>query len=447
MTKIQKSSEYIEQQRKNYAIYVIQNRALVSICDGLKTGARRVLWVARKGDKEKTATLAGATMPIHPHKEPSGVINTLSAPYGNNVTLFDGYGAFGTLLAPNSYGQPRYTSVKVSNFTKDVVFADIELVEMIDNYDQSSKEPKNFLPLIPLSLLNPSDGIAVGFASTILPRSLSDIIKSQIAYLSGKTVSNVMPEFYPFDSKAYERGKDGRWHFKVDIKRLNSFEVEITKMPYGSSYTKIVNTLNKLLDSGTIRDYEDGSSDDISIIVKFPRGHLDKKTDTQLQTMLNLSSKVSENLNMLDFNGIKVLINLEYPKIIEKFTKWRLKYYKIRYKRLLKMQEITSQKYKDILLAIKENTGKIAPTLPNRVALKIFLKDIGVVNIDYIADLPIYRFTVEERDKVEKLLDSSLKIEKEMTEIINSPDRLKGIYINELKNIQTNFKKGKYNGI
>ena len=447
MTKTQKSSDYIEQQRKNYALYVIQNRALVSICDGLKTGGRRVLWMARKGDKEKTATLAGATMPIHPHQEPSGAINTLTAPYGNNIPLFDGYGAFGTLLAPTSYGHARYTSVKLSQFTKDVVLADIELIEMIDNYDQTRHEPKNFLPLIPLTLLNPSEGIAVGFASTILPRSLSDIIKSQITFLNGKAVKDVMPEFYPFDSKAYSQDKNGKWLFQVSVNRINSFEVKITHLPYNTGYAKLITRLDKLLEAGTIKDYEDSSSDEICVVVKFPRGYLATKTDLQIQTLLELTTKVSENFNVLDFAGLKVLVGVGYVKTIEKFTKWRLRYYKQRYKRLLKLQEATSQKYRDIILAIKNDIGKRASTLSNRATLKMFIKDIGVVNVDYIADLPIYRFTVEERDKVKQLLDSSMKIEKEMSDIISSPDKLKDIYINELKTIQSNFKKGKYSTI
>ena len=441
------SSEYIEEQRKNYAIYVIQNRALVSLCDGLKVGARRVIWMAKSGDKVKTATLAGATMPIHPHKEPSGVINTLSAPYGNNIPLFTGYGAFGTLLDPQSYGQPRYTSVKISQFSKDVILADIELVEMVDNYDQTTKEPKHFLPLIPLTLLNPTDGIAVGFASTILPRSLVDIIKSQIDFLNGKSVKEAMPEFYPFKSKALKLGNDGRWLFETPIERLNSFEVKISNIPYGSSYTKVMTNLNKLLEQGVIKDYVDDSSDEIVITVKFPRGYLATVTDTKLQTMLGLVSKVKENLTILDFNGTQVLETVPYITIIEKFTKWRLRFYKKRYQRLLKLVEADSQRYRDILLAIENDVGKLAPTFPDRAALKEFLKIIMIVGVDYIADLPIYRFTVKEREKVEQLLESSLKIEKEMTEIINTPDKQKDIYINELRGVLNNFKKGKYSPV
>ena len=82
------SSQYINNQRREYSLYVMQMRAIPAATDGLKAGGRRTLWVARNGEKWKSANLAGATMPIHPHDSPEGAINTLAAPYGNNIPLF-----------------------------------------------------------------------------------------------------------------------------------------------------------------------------------------------------------------------------------------------------------------------------------------------------------------------------------------------------------------------
>jgi len=160
-------------------MYVMQFRSIPCVTDGLKAGGRRVLWTARDGHKYKSATLAGATMPIHPHASPESAIDTLAAPYGNNIPMFSGDGAFGTLINPTAYGASRYTSVKVSKFTQDVVFRDIEVVPMKENYDGTLEEPVHFLPLVPVALINPSDGIAIGFATNILPRALNDIILGQ----------------------------------------------------------------------------------------------------------------------------------------------------------------------------------------------------------------------------------------------------------------------------
>ena len=161
------SSLYIEKERKDYSLYVMQSRAIPAVTDGLKAAGRRTLWIARNVGKTKTATLAGATLPIHPHATPESAINTLAAPYGNNIPLFKGYGAFGTMLDPTAYGAARYTSVATSKFTDDVMFKDIEIIPMMPNYDDTLEEPVRFLPLVPVALLNPAEGIAVGFATNI----------------------------------------------------------------------------------------------------------------------------------------------------------------------------------------------------------------------------------------------------------------------------------------
>jgi len=95
-----KSSEYIDNERKSYSLYLISDRAIPHIADGLKSSIRRILWMARDGKKVKSSALAGACASIHPHAAPEGPINTIAAPYGNNIPLLKGYGAFGTLLKP-----------------------------------------------------------------------------------------------------------------------------------------------------------------------------------------------------------------------------------------------------------------------------------------------------------------------------------------------------------
>ncbi|PJF38261.1 MAG: hypothetical protein CUN55_17910, partial [Phototrophicales bacterium] len=153
MSKRESGSKYIEELYYDYSYYVLHNRAIPHAKDGLKSATRRVLWMARDGKKYKTATLAGSTMDIHPHAAPEGAINTAAAPYANNVPLFDAYGSMGTLLNPTAYGAARYTSVAVSNFTKDVIFRDIDILEQQETYDGTKMEPVTFYPLLPIALI------------------------------------------------------------------------------------------------------------------------------------------------------------------------------------------------------------------------------------------------------------------------------------------------------
>lgn len=435
------NSSYVNEQRREYSLYVLQMRAIPAIADGLKAAQRRVLWIARDGKKYKSATLAGATMPIHPHAQPEGAINTLAAPYGNNIPLLHGDGAFGTLLNPTAYGASRYTSVKVSDFTKDVVFADIELVPMQDNYDGTLEEPVHFLPLIPVALLNPSEGIAVGFASNILPRALEDIIEDQIKHLQGKKFQEKFPAFYP-TSSIVEHVDGNKWEFFGEAEQVNATTLRITQLPYGASHEKFVDHLMKLEEKGSIVDFEDNSKDKYDIVVKFKRGALTSNLD-KVFSMLKLSATANENMNLLDFDGERVIAS-DYVQVVQDFTDWRLSWYKKRYERLAKLLEIDIQKYLDVLLAIQKNVAGLAKKTQSRAELKSLLEEFGIVHIDYIADLPVYRFTEQEKMKTEAKLADAKDLMKHYKMLLSKSAERSKIYVTELREILRKYNKGYY---
>lgn len=442
-----KSSEYINEQRREYSLYVLTSRAIPAVSDGLKAAARRVLWVARDGKKYKSATLAGATLPIHPHAPPESTINTLAAPQGNNIPLFHGVGAFGTHLNPTAYGASRYTSIVISQFTKDVIFRDIEIIPMKENYDSTQMEPVHFLPLVPVVLLNPTEGIAVGFATTILPRELNDILSAQIRYLQKKKIEDVLPSFSPTDNVAieWEEDKNGkiRWTFEGNYSKVNSTTLNVSKLPYGSSHSKYIDFLMKLEENDVISDFIDSSKNKIDIEIKFKRGVIEGTKRAKMKKLLNLINSVTENMNVLNFDGERVW-SATFVDIVKGFCDWRLGYYVHRFERLSKLLNDDIQKYKDILVAIKQNVGGMAKKIQSRSELKLFIEEIKIVNIDYIADLPIYRFTEEEKNKIEKKLADANSLLNEYKQLLNSePDRRK-LYIKELKEIQRNHEKGNY---
>lgn len=437
------ASKYIEEQRREYSLYVMQNRAIPSVCDGLKAAGRRVLWTGKSGEKFKTATLAGATMPIHPHGEASGSINTLAAPYGNNIPLFKGYGAFGTMLDPTAYGAARYTSVATSKFTDDVMFRDIEIIPMMPNYDDTLEEPVHFLPLVPVALLNPSEGIAVGFATNILPRALDDIISIQVAHLQGKKTTNkLLPTFTPLGNVA--SSMEGRVaYFDGEYEDINATTVRITNLPYGQSHDKVVAKLDTLCETGTVVDYTDRSKDKINIEVKFKKGVLSKMARADVLKTLALTVKHNENLNVLDFTGRGVW-SADPIDLIKKFTDWRLTWYVKRYERLRDLLKIDLQRYYDIRCAIKNNIGGMAKKIQSRSELKDVLDELGIVYIDYIADLPVYRFTEEEYQKNEDRIAEAEAQMKQYEDLLASPQKRVAVYVKELNEILNKYTKGQY---
>lgn len=446
--KTPESSNYINEQRRSYSLYVMRNRAIPSITDGQKAGGRRVLWTARDGKKYKSATLAGATMPIHPHASPEGAINTLAAQYGNNIPLFKGDSAFGTLLAPTEYSASRYTSVTASAFTQDVVYRDIEIVPMVENYDGTLEEPLHFLPLIPLALLNPAEGIAIGFATNILPRGLDDLIIAQISHLKGaKSISNPMPKFYPIESDSHaseENGKGVTYYFKGEIKIKDTSTAYITKLPFGQTHEKVIAKLDALVETGVLIDYTDGSKDMISIELKFKRGYLKDIDEDALMQQVGISVRHNENLNVLNFTGDKI-INPTPVELIRQFTDWRLTWYVNRFTRLRDLLQIDIQRYLDVQTAIKNNIGSVARKTKSRGELKEILEEIGVVYTDYIADLPVYRFTEEEARKNEEKIKAAQDQLGVYNDLLSDEGKRKKVYINELQEVLTKFNKGSYN--
>lgn len=451
------SSQYINDERKTYSMYVLQQRAIPHAADGLKAAARRVLWTARDGKKYKSATLAGATMPIHPHASPESTINTIAAPYGNNIPLLKGEGAFGTLLKPTAYAATRYTSVSVSEFTKDVMFRDIEIIPLVENYDGTILEPKHFLPLIPIVLLNPQEGIAVGFASNILPRTLDTIIGSQLSWLRNKVKyasygrllpHNQYPAFTPTNNFCHDSYEDKngtmRWVFTGEFKKLNATTIRVTNLPYGIVHTKFINKLEKLEEVGIIQEIVDNSKNVYNIEIRFKKGILRGKSDDAIMEFVGLINNTTENMNVVDFDGQKILAT-SYSHMIAQFSDWRLEWYKARYQRLADLLNLDIQRYKDILTAIKKKVGGVAGKIQNRAELKEFLKAIEIVHVDFIADLSIYRFTEEEKKKTEQKLKDALVLLKEYKGLIRSESKRRDVYIEELKQIRQNYKKGKYN--
>lgn len=434
------SSDYVNKEAYDYALYTVLSRGIPCMADGLNPAGRRSLWTARDGQMWKTENLGGATMPIHPHANPSDVISNLAAPYMNNVCVFEPHGNFGTLIQPKEHGAPRYTKVKASAFTKDVVFRDIEIVPMVPNYDGELMEPLHFLPLVPMVLVNPAQKIATGYATNILPRDLKDVINSQLQHLAGKKIVEPLPYFKPIDNRAIGTDinpKTGatRFVFVGKYERKNSSEVVITSLPFGVSHADMIAHLNGMIDKGHINDYDDNTGKGvIKINVKFARGAAGEIGDDTMMNHLGLRNAIGENMNIVNYNSSK-LDGWNYVNVVVDFTDWRLGWYKVRYERLLQMIRDDIQRYKDILLAIKKNIAGSSKKSANRSELKELCQAVGIVNIDYIADLPIYRFTEDEAQKVEKKLEEAKVTEADYMDILAKPERQKAIYVAELKEV------------
>lgn len=436
---------YLESEHRNFAIYTLQQRA-IPFFNGLKPVQQRCLWQLRGTSKfEKVAKLTGQVMSIHPHGDASisDSINQMSGPYCNNVGFFDGHGAFGTRINPTAFGSPRYVSSKISNFSKEVIFKDWEIVELKPSYDETDFEPTMLLPLIPILLLNGIQGIATGYSTTILPRDLKDLIDEQLKVLSGKTAINPIPYSRPIDNKAIRDEEfPNKYQFLGECEVIDTSSAKITKLPFGMTHAKVVESLAKMVEKGGIVDYVDKSKAEINIIVSFKRAALKNKNGEYAARKLKLTTGVTERIIVLDAATSQSVVEYnDAAQFITDYTNWRLTFYPTRYKRLIQLNLADISRLNDVVLAIDNNLGDQAKKIKNKSDLVSFITKIGVVDIEYITSLPIYRFTEEEYDKAKNKISELEKQNADYSDIINDIDRQKTIYIDELKEVKKKYTK------
>ena len=293
MKTILQTSEYISKTSREYAIYVAENRAIPKLSDGLKDGQRKALWLTRyKHDKIKTVALAGSMIAeelfVHGDTSASETISALAAPYLNNICYLDGIGEFGSKITPNSWGAPRYTYVKRSKAAQDILYSDLDIVPMMDNYDGSNQSAATFLPIIPTVLLNGISGIAVGWSTEILPHKFSDLVNGCLSILEGKQVKQLRPYYDNYDL-SIEHIENNSWLMRGKIKIQDSITAIVTELPPGLKLEKFREMLDNFEENDTIQGYTDKSTKQICVHINFKRAFLKTQTEDSLIDLFKIN--------------------------------------------------------------------------------------------------------------------------------------------------------------
>lgn len=445
---MQSSSEYILDTSREYSIYVCESRAIPKASDGLKDGQRKALWLMRtRGDKIKTVSLAGEMISsglyLHGDKSASDTISLLAAPYCNNLPLLEGIGNFGTRVSPvEGIGAPRYTYVKRGKATNKLVFQDLDIVPLKDNYDGSTQEPVTFLPIIPIILLNGISGIAVGWSTEILPRNLSDIITATIAAIDNKKVKRLIPNYDYFNLDVIDLD-EGVWEFtgKVDI--LNTSEVRITELPPDTTLDKFKKRLMQYEADDKINDWTDRSTDHINIEVKFKRGALKGWTDQKAIDFFKLKTKKTERIVVVDWDNKAIRQYETAEELVKDFVSWRFGYYVLRYQTFLENTSYELKYWLGVKACFDANLPSQLLKMKDKAAIKASVNKITVGiglddnQLEKITSVPTYRWAKDVlqhcKDKIKELKD----LEKEYKQLLKNPDGIKVIFKNEVLALKT----------
>ena len=289
----------------DYASYVILERAVPHINDGLKPVQRRILHSMKRlddGRYNKVANIVGHTMQFHPHGDAS--IGDALVQLGQKELLIDCQGNWGNILTGDSAAAPRYIEARLSKFALDVVF-NPKTTQWQSSYDGRNREPITLPVKFPLLLAQGVEGIAVGLSSKILPHNFNELCDAAIAYLKGETFQ-LYPDFQTGGSIDVSRYNDGERggvvRVRAKISKLDNKTLCISEIPYGKTTSSLIDSILKAVEKGKIKvkKVEDNTAGKVEILVHLAPGVSSDKTLDALYAFTDCEVNISPNCCVID---------------------------------------------------------------------------------------------------------------------------------------------------
>ncbi|ERK03956.1 DNA gyrase/topoisomerase IV, A subunit [Hoylesella pleuritidis F0068] len=291
----------------DYASYVILERAVPHIEDGLKPVQRRILHSMKRMDDgryNKVANIVGHTMQFHPHGDAS--IGDALVQLGQKELLIDTQGNWGNILTGDRAAAPRYIEARLSKFALDVVF-NPKTTEWQQSYDGRNREPITFPAKFPLLLAQGAEGIAVGLSSKLLPHNLNEICDAAIAYLRGEDFQ-LYPDFPTggsIDVSKYNDGqRGGVLKVRAKIEKQDNKTLVIKEIPFSKTTTTLIDSILKAIDKGKIKakKVDDNTAAEVEIQVHLGPGISSDKTLDALYAFSDCEVNISPNCCVIEHN-------------------------------------------------------------------------------------------------------------------------------------------------
>jgi topoisomerase-4 subunit A len=304
----------------DYASYVILERAVPALNDGLKPVQRRILHSMREledGRYNKVANIIGNTMKYHPHGDAS--IGDALVQLGQKELLIDCQGNWGNTLTGDGAAAPRYIEARLSKFALHVAF-NPKTTNWLLSYDGRNKEPEQLPMKFPLLLAQGAEGIAVGMACKFLPHNFIELIEQSINHLRGKKVE-LLPDFPNggmADFTGYNDGlRGGRVRVRAKIKKVDNKTLTIHEIPFGTTTGSLIESVIKANDKGKIKikKIEDNTSSEAEIIVHLFPGVSPDKTIDALYAFTDCEVSMAPNSSIIDgdkprFLGVSEILRI-----------------------------------------------------------------------------------------------------------------------------------------
>ena len=468
-------TETLETNYMPYAMSVIVSRAIPEI-DGFKPSHRKLLYTMLKmglltGGRTKSANIVGQTMKLNPHGD-AAIYETmvrLSAGYQALLTPFvDSKGNFGKVFSRDmSYAAPRYTEAKLSPICAEL-FRDIDkdTVDFVDNYDGSMQEPTLLPTAFPNVLVSSNLGIAVGMASQICGFNLREVCDTTVAWLRDpehELLSTMpAPDFPTGGEIIYDRAqmesiyRTGRGSFKLRARwRYVEKEniIEIYEIPYTTTSEAIIDKVRELITSGRVREINDMRDETdlagLRLAIDLKRGADPEKLMQKLFKLTPLQDSFPCNFNILVAGNPRVM---GVGEILEEWTAWRLECVRRRiYFDLSRKKEKLHllKGLEKILLDIDKAIAIIRETELESDVVPNLMMGFGIdqTQAEFVAEIKLRNIN---REYILKRTQETESLEQEIEELegtLNNRRKLKGLIIDELKNISKKYGQPRKTGI
>jgi len=437
----------------DYASYVILDRAVPHIDDGLKPVQRRILhtlWEMDDGRFHKAANVVGATMRYHPHGDAS--IGAALVGMGQRRMLIDPQGNFGNPLTGDGAAAPRYIEARLTNFAREVAFNPKTTTWQL-SYDGRNKEPVTLPAKFPIVLLDGAEGIAVGLTTKILPHNFNDLCHAAINHLQGKRF-RLFPDFPTggiADFSEYNDGeRGGKVKLRAKIEQRTKYLLAITEIPFGTTTTSLIESILAANAKGKIKikHIDDNTAEHVEILIHLPQGSDPEQLIPQLYVFTDCQMTISPAACVIDrdkpiFLGVSEILRRSVDRTVA-LLKQELD---------IQLGELEQQWHWDslerifieerIYRRIEKSTTWDDVLAEIRTGLKPFVKNLRreVTHEDLVrlTEIRIKRISAYNRFQADEAIK---KIETEMKQVHHHLKHLTEYAIAWFEGLQTKFGKG-----
>ncbi len=440
----------------DYASYVILERAVPYVNDGLKPVQRRILHAMREMDDgryNKVANVIGQTMQYHPHGDAS--IGDAMVQLGQKDLLIDTQGNWGNILTGDGAAAPRYIEARLSKFALEVLF-NPKTTEWKLSYDGRKKEPVTLPVKFPLLLAQGVEGIAVGLASKMFPHNFNELVDACIAYLREQDFE-LLPDFPTGGSADFSKYNDGlrggSIKVRAKIEKQDNKTLVITELPFGKTTTTLIESIIKANDKGKIKvkKIDDNTAEHVEILVHLASGVSSDKTIDALYAFTDCEVSLSPNACIIEddkplFIGVSEILKRSADSTLD-LLKLELE---IRKSELEEQWHFSSLEkifieeriYKDKKFEDSENMDEAVAHIDKRLdPWKPKLKrEITREDILKLMEIRMARILKFNKDKADEHLKS---IEDEIAEVVHHIENIVPYTIEWFKHLKAKFGKGR----